>query len=81
MMSLGAKITGALLRLYTYKYRKNHLSLSRSVKFKNKKYAPPKGFVFGIKDIGGSKFEVLSPNKPNERYVVVHFTAVAAIKQ
>lgn len=73
MMSLGAKITGTLIRLYTYKYRKNHLSLSRSVKFKNKKYSPPKGFAFEIKNIGGSKFEVLSPNKPNKRYAVVHF--------
>lgn len=73
MMSLGAKITSWFIRLYTYKYRKNHLSLSRSVKFKNKKYIPLKGYIFEIKEIGSSKFEILSPNKPNEDYVIVHF--------
>ncbi len=73
MMSLGAKITNWFIRLYTYKYRKNHLSLSRSVKFKNKKYIPLKGYIFEIKEIGSSKFEILSPNKPNEDYVIVHF--------
>ncbi len=73
MMSFGAKITSWIIRLYTYKYRKNHLSLSRSVKFKNKKFNPPKGYRFEIKEIGGSKFEILSPNKPNENYSIVHF--------
>ncbi|MDE6967423.1 MAG: alpha/beta hydrolase [Clostridia bacterium] len=73
MMSIGAKITSSIIRLYTYKYRKNHLSLSRSVKFKNKKYNPPKGFSFEIKEICGSKFEILSPNNPNETFSIVHF--------
>ncbi len=73
MMSLGAIITGAIIKMYTYRYRKNHLSLSRSVKFKNKEYAPPKGFSFEVKDFGGTKFEILSPSAPNERYAVVHF--------
>ncbi len=73
MMSLGAKITGALIRIYTYKYRKNHLSLSCSVKFKNKKYTPPKGFDFEVKEFCGTKAEVLSPKMPNGRYAVVHF--------
>lgn len=73
MMSFGAKITSWIIRLYTYKYRKNHLSLSRSVKFKNKKYNAPKGYSFEIKEIVNSKFEILSPNKPNEDYVIVHF--------
>lgn len=73
MMSLGAKITGAIIKIYTYKYRKNHLSLSRSVKFKNKKYTPPKGFVYSVKEFCGTKVEILSPESPNERYAVVHF--------
>lgn len=54
MMSFGAKITSWIIRLYTYKNRKNHLSLSRSVKFKNKKYNPPKGYSFEIKEIAVS---------------------------
>lgn len=73
MMSFGSKITSWIIRLYTYKYRKNHLSLSRSVKFKNKKYNAPKGYSFEIKEIVNSKFEILSPNKPNEDYAIVHF--------
>ncbi|MDE6473473.1 MAG: alpha/beta hydrolase [Clostridia bacterium] len=59
--------------MYTYKYRKNHLSLSRSVKFKNKKYTPPKGFGYRVKEFCGTKVEILSPVSPNERYAVVHF--------
>ena len=73
MMSLGAKITGTIIKLYTYKYRKNHLSLSRSVKYKKKKYVPPKGFCFEVKEVGGTKIEILSPPAPNENYAVVHF--------
>lgn len=73
MMSLGAKITASLIKLYTYKYRKNHLSLSRSVKFKYKKYTPPKNFSFGIKEFDGTNIEILSPITPNEQYAVVHF--------
>ena len=73
MMSFGAKITSAIIKLYTYKYRKNHLSLSRSVKFKNKKYTPPKGYYFEIKEFCGTKTEILSPNTPNDHYAIVHF--------
>ncbi len=73
MKSLGSKITGSIIRIYTYKYRKNHLSLSRSVKFKNKRYTPPKGFNFELKEVGGTKFEILSPHAPNGRYAIVHF--------
>ena len=73
MMSLGAKITGAIIRLYTYKYRKNHLSLSRSIKFKNKKYAPPKGFDYAVKEFCGTKVEILSPHVPDALCAVVHF--------
>ncbi len=61
MMSFGSKITSWIIRLYTYKYRKNHLSLSRSVKFKNKKYNAPKGYSFEIKEIVNSLFAILSP--------------------
>ncbi len=73
MMSLGAKITGSIIKMYTYKYRKNHLSLSRSIKFKNKKYDPPNGFKFEVKKFCGTEFEILSPKEPDERYAVVHF--------
>lgn len=73
MMSLGAKITGTIIRIYTYKYRKNHLSLSSSVKFKNKKYTPPKNYKFVVKLFCGTKIEILSPNSPDCRYAIVHF--------
>ena len=73
MVSLGAKITGTIIRIYTYKYRKNHLSLSSSVKFKNKKYTPPKNYKFVVKLFCGTKIEILSPNSPDCRYAIVHF--------
>lgn len=73
MMSFGAKITGTLIKIYTYKYRKNHLSLSRSVKFKNKKYTPPKGFDFEVKEFNGTKIEILTPHAPSSHYTIVHF--------
>lgn len=73
MTSFGAQITGAVLKLYTYPYRKRHRSLSRSVKFKNKPYVAPKDYRFEVKEVCGTKIEILSPTKPNPRYAVVHF--------
>lgn len=73
MMSLGAKITGAIIKMYTYKYRKRHMSLSRTIKFKNKKYFPPKGYCFEVKEFYGTKVEILSPNASNGHYAIVHF--------
>lgn len=61
MISLLARITRGIIRLYTYPFRKNHLSLSRSIKFKQKSYKPPKHYHYEIIKINGTKVEVLSP--------------------
>ena len=50
MSSLLAKITCLFIKAYTYKYRKNHLSLSKNVKLKNSKYNP-QNFNFEILDM------------------------------
>lgn len=72
-MSFGAKLTGALLRLYTYPYRKRHQSLSRSVTLRQKKYVPPKNFRYEITSVCGTKIEVLSPSQPDSRFAIVQF--------
>lgn len=70
VFSLGLNIAE---ELFSNKYLKNHLSLSGSVKFKNKKYTPPKNYKFGVKLFCGTKIEILSPNSPYCRYAIVHF--------
>lgn len=73
MSSIGAKITAAILRLYTYSYRKNHKSLSRSFRFKYKPYRPPKTFGYEVIRVCGTDIEILRPFKPDCRYAIVHF--------
>ncbi len=45
MISLRAAILRELIRLYTYPYRKRHMSLSRSVKLKGVGFTPPRGLA------------------------------------
>lgn len=71
MTSLRTKIVKAALRIYTYPYRKAHLSLSRTVKLKVKKYSPPKNFGYCVKTFNGVKTEILSPpNAAKDLYIV-----------
>lgn len=64
MISFGAFVVRALLRLYTYPYRKNFRSLSRSVKLKNRPYSPPRGFGFEVLNCGGARVERITPEGP-----------------
>ena len=40
MTSLLTRLTRLGIKAYTYKYRKNHISLSKNVKLKNNRYNP-----------------------------------------
>lgn len=71
MISFAARAVRLILRLYTYPYRKHHKSLSRSIKLKNKKYVPPKGYGYSIISAGGVRVEMLSPPHPSG--AVIHF--------
>ncbi len=73
MISLGAKITALLLRIYTYPYRKKHKSLSRTVKFKQKQYHPPKNYRYEIINANGTAIEVLKPSNLNSAVCIVQF--------
>ena len=73
MISLGARIVGAILRAYTYPYRKKHKSLSRSIKFKNKPYNPPKNCRYEIAKFNGTSVEILSPTNLNNNVHIVQF--------
>ena len=73
MTSIGARITRAILRLYTYPYRRDHKSLSRSVKFKNKRYTPPENYHYETLLIDGTRVELLSPKNTNAGGCVVQF--------
>lgn len=73
MISLGAHIVKAVLRLYTYPYRKRHASLSRSLKMIAKPYHVPDGFSWTVLEKGGGKAEILVPPAAAEGEAVVHF--------
>ena len=61
-MSLAANLTSALLRLYTYPYRKAHASLSRSIRLKSATRAP-KGTILSSYPVAGITCKVLTPEK------------------
>ena len=63
MISLGAAVVRAAIRVYTYPYRKKFASLSRSVALKNKAYEPPKDFAYIKEKHGGVQVEKLVPPK------------------
>lgn len=74
MTSLGARIVRALLRLYTYPYRKNHKSLSRSIKLKTKPYKPSANFEHSVLNVCGTNVEKLCLKKScNPSYAIVQF--------
>ncbi len=73
MISLGAKLVKAALRLYTYPYRKRHASLSRSVRSKSRPYRPPEGFVWERTTADGVRVEILSPPDARTDGAILHF--------
>lgn len=73
MISLGARITRAILRAYTYPYRKTHKSLSRSIKFKEKPYRPTKNCHYEIANINGVSVEILTPDNSYNNACIVQF--------
>ena len=70
MISLGALAVRALLRLYTYPYRKNFRSLSRTVKLKNRPYSAPRGFGFEVLNCGGVRAERIAPEGPVDGAII-----------
>lgn len=61
-MSVSAELTSVLLRAYTYRYRKAHASLSRSVKLKSATRAPS-GTLLSSYPFAGITCKVLTPKK------------------
>lgn len=54
MISLGARLVNAAVRLMTLRARRRHMSLSRSVKFKEKPYSPPRGYAYSVRKFNGT---------------------------
>jgi len=73
MISLGARITRSIIRLYTYPYRKRHASLSRSIKLRNKPYKPPRNCRYEEIDLNGTKIEILSEKESTQETYLVQF--------
>lgn len=74
MISLRAAILRELIRLYTYPYRKRHMSLSRSVKLKGVGFTPPRGLAVRTEVFGGVRTEVTyNPSSENEGGNIIHF--------
>lgn len=71
MISLRARLVRALLRLYTYPARREHRSLSRSVRFRSEKYRPPRGYAFSVGEADGVRTEILQP--PEHAADLLHF--------
>lgn len=72
MISLGARAVKTVLRIATYRYRKNHMSLSRNVKLSSKPYTPPKDFDYKTKIYGGIRTEILSHKNCREERIILH---------
>lgn len=72
MISPAAAIVRAVLRIYTYPYRKKFASISRSVKLKNSAYRSPRGFDFGVESYGGVQVEKLAPQCCSGALIMFH---------
>ena len=72
MTSLRTRLLKALIRLYTYPYRKRHMSLSRSIVAKNKAYKPPKGIIHALTRFGGVGTEIFIANRDGIPIVMFH---------
>lgn len=73
MSSFLAKITCVCIKAFTYRYRKNHLSLSQNIKLKNVNYNP-KHFDFELIDVNDKcKIEKLSPKNQKTHINIVQF--------
>ena len=74
MISLCTAILRELIRLYTYPYRKRHMSLSRSVKLKSGGFNPPRGLAVRTEMLGGVRTEVTyNPRAEKEGGNIIHF--------
>lgn len=74
MISLRAAILRELIRLYTYPYRKRHMSMSRSVKLKSGNFTPPRGLAVRTEVFGGVRTEVTyNPSAENAGGNIIHF--------
>lgn len=72
MISLGARAVKGVLRIATYRYRKNHMSLSRNVKIKDMPYTPPIDFDYKTEIFGGVKTEILSVKNCCKDKIILH---------
>lgn len=72
MISIGARAVKAVLRIATYRYRKNHMSLSRNVKIKDMPYTPPIDFDYKTEIFGGVKTEILSVKNCCKEKIILH---------
>lgn len=72
MISLGARAVKAVLRIVTYRYRKNHMSLSRNVKLSSKPYTPPKDYNYKTEICGGIRTEIFSHKNCRKEKIILH---------
>lgn len=73
MISLGARIVKSAIRLFTFKYRRRQMSLSRNLRIKPRGYTCPKGFEYSVQIFNGVKVEQLIPLGQKQDTVILHF--------
>lgn len=79
MTSFSARIVKSLIRLYTFPYRRKHLSLSRSLKYKKRDYKVPGGFDHSVEKYNGIKVEKLIPKDCKSDKIILQFHGGGAV--
>lgn len=79
MTSFSARIVKSLIRLYTFPYRRKHMSLSRSLKYKKREYKVPDGFYHSVQKYNGIKVEKLIPRDIKSDKIILQFHGGGAV--
>lgn len=79
MTSFLGGFVKAAIRLYTFRFRRKQISVSRNIKIKPREYKCPERFFFEIKRFNGVKVEILSPKGYDGDKIVLQFHGGGAV--
>ncbi len=79
MTSFSARVVKSIIRLYTFPYRRKHMSLSRSLKYKKREYKVPKDFDYSIENYNGIRVEKLMPKDKKSDKIILQFHGGGAV--
>lgn len=79
MTSFCGKLVKGLIRIYTFPYRRKHMSLSRSLKYKKRDYKAPKGYDYSIETYNEIRIEKLIPKVAKSNKIILQFHGGGAV--